>query len=535
VSSSPTSTEAPASPAAAAREARLAAGLVFGAMLVGAVLQIWVPPGPLTLVAATAVASLVVLGLSLAVPGRLRTTLAGFRFTSTLLIALSVFAVIGTLVLQGKPQALYRQRYGVFGPLIIALRFDDIFHGLPFAGLTALFGAAILASATLRWPISTKRAGFFVAHLGLMISGAGAAASSVLSVHGRIDLLAGGDVATEVRVSKAGLPSGAVVPLGFELKLDQFDLVNYETEYRIGYYEKTRVMRNGVALEDFRLKTSFDPDLERHRLPAGDSFRLKAIYPDFTTTSRVVPSPSGQPAQEVTLGGLTRWLLAGEHFVAADGRTAVAFGRECPPPPPGVLTAFLVCGAERKVVIHTGDGELTSPLSEGLQLAGGALRIGASLPAATRITEYGTRSAAWKNPAALLESHAGGGATEQLVMALQPKGVFLSDRAGLIFERRDKEVKAFRSHVSARLDGEVERAVISVNDPFVFGGWTLYQVNYNPEEPNYSGLEAVRDPGVPWVFFGFTLICLGVGYLFYVEPRLRGGIERPPDAGSGAA
>jgi len=70
-----------------------------------------------------------------------------------------------------------------------------------------------------------------------------------------------------------------------------------------------------------------------------------------------------------------------------------------------------------------------------------------------------------------------------------------------------------------------------VNDPFVFGGWTLYQVNYNPEQPTYSGLEAVRDPGVTWVFLGFTLICLGVAYMFYVEPRLRGGgIERPAGA-----
>jgi len=38
----------------------------------------------------------------------------------------------------------------------------------------------------------------------------------------------------------------------------------------------------------------------------------------------------------------------------------------------------------------------------------------------------------------------------------------------------------------------------------------------------------VRDPGVPWVFLGFGLICVGVAYMFYVEPRLRGGgIERP--------
>jgi hypothetical protein len=130
---------------------------------------------------------------------------------------------------------------------------------------------------------------------------------------------------------------------------------------------------------------------------------------------------------------------------------------------------------------------------------------------------------------AVLELNAGGFLREEVVQANQPRGVFVEpEQSALVFEKRDKEVKAFRSHVTARQGDAVERAVISVNDPFTFGGWTLYQVNYNPDDPTYSGLEAVRDPGVPWVFLGFGLICVGVAYMFYVEPKLRGGgIERP--------
>jgi cytochrome c biogenesis factor len=56
----------------------------------------------------------------------------------------------------------------------------------------------------------------------------------------------------------------------------------------------------------------------------------------------------------------------------------------------------------------------------------------------------------------------------------------------------------------------------------------LYQVNYNPEDPSYSGLEAVYDPGVTWVFLGFALICLGVFWMFYVEPRLRQQSRKAP-------
>jgi cytochrome c biogenesis protein ResB len=77
------------------------------------------------------------------------------------------------------------------------------------------------------------------------------------------------------------------------------------------------------------------------------------------------------------------------------------------------------------------------------------------------------------------------------------------------------------SHVTARQGSTVEKRAIAVNDPMTFGGWTLYQVNYNPEDPTYSGLEAVYDPGVAWVFTGFALISLGVFWMFYVEPRLK--------------
>jgi hypothetical protein len=71
------------------------------------------------------------------------------------------------------------------------------------------------------------------------------------------------------------------------------------------------------------------------------------------------------------------------------------------------------------------------------------------------------------------------------------------------------------------------QAVVSVNEPFTFNGWTLYQVNYNPEDPTYSGLDAVYDPGVFWVFTGFGLICAGVFFMFYLEPRLKKSAKAP--------
>lgn len=511
----------PATPSVAEREVKLTAWLVVAALLAGFFLQVWVPPGGLTLVASAGLAGLVAIAASFLVPGRLRETLAGFRFISTLLFVLAVFAILGTLVLQGKPHVFYVERYGLVGKLVVALRLDDVFHGLPFALVMALFGASVISSATLRWPIRLRSAGFFICHVGLLTSLAGAGASASLALRGRIDLHAGGETAREVRITRAGAPTGEYAALGFDLRLDRFDLVNYETEYRVAYYEQRRVRDEHGEHEQWRLVASFDPDTEKHRLPNGDSFRLKGIYPDFVPITKAAPAAQGTPALQVTVGGETQWLAPGQVLPTRDGTVAVAFGWDRPAPPAGVSTAVLVVGAERKVVVHRADGEAELPLSEGLAVLGGVVKLGPLHERASRTVEYGTRSQEWRNPVVVAEIRQQGLPKEQIMSATQPSAFMLAPTRALVFEKRDKEVKAYISHVSASQGSTAERRSIAVNDPMTFAGWTLYQVNYNPEDPTYSGLEAVYDPGVTWVFTGFALICLGVFYMFYVEPRLK--------------
>jgi hypothetical protein len=514
-------TAAPVAPSLAEREVRLTAWLVVSAVLAGAVLQVWVPPGGLTLVAGAGLAGAVALAAAFLAPGRMRETLAGFRFISTLLFVLAVFAILGTLVLQGKPAGFYVDRYGLAGSLVVALRLDDVFHGLPFALVIALFGASVIASATLRWPVKLRGAGFFICHVGLLTSLAGAAASASLALRGRVDLHAGGERATQVRLTRAGLPTGEYAQLGFDLRLDKFDLVNYETEYRVGYYEQKRVRDRDGERDAWRLVASFDPDIEKHRLPNGDSFRLKGVYPDFTAVAKAEPASAGAPALQATVGGATRWLAPGQELATPDGALAVLFGWTRPAAPEGALTAVLVSGAERKVVVHRADGETEQPYAPDLAILGGAVRLGPLYEHASRTVEYGTASKAWRNPAVAIEVQQEGLPREQLLSTTQGSAFLLAPTRALVFEKRDNEVKAFVSHVTARQGAATARRSIAVNDPMTFGGWTLYQVNYNPEDPTYSGLEAVYDPGVPWVFAGFALISLGVFYMFYVEPRLK--------------
>jgi hypothetical protein len=416
--------------------------LITGALVTGGILQLFIEPGPKALVVAACVAGAATFVLSQLLPGRWREVMSGFRFTSVLLIALAIAAALGTLILQGRPIAEYPMKYGAVGDLIVAARLDDIFHSLWFACLVALFGAAVVNSAFLRWPLKLKNAGFFVCHLGLITSLAGAALSSYFAVRGRVEMFADGSTVNQVLVTKSGVvkvasydgagqPVPATAPLGFDLRLDQFDLVRYATEYRIGYYEP-RVLDDGRV--DWRLKASFDPEEGvKHLLPGGNAFTIQKLWAQY------------QPGNE------------------GAGRLAKAQpGQEMPNA--AAVVALKVDGEET----------VSQPLLAGSQRNFVAVPPGSPNP-----------------------------------------------RGFLSFERREDEAKSYQSHVTAIAGATQQKALVSVNDPFTFNGWTFYQVNYDPKNPKYSGLEAVHDPGVKWVFTGFTLIMIGVFYMFYVEAVLK--------------
>ena len=517
----PRAAAAPAVPSAASREVVLIALLVVGVVLAGSAMQLFVEPGPVALVASAAIAGAAVFALGYLIPGRLRQTLAGFRFVSTLLFALAVAAILGTLVLQGKSSEMYRARYGAIGDVIVALRLDDIFHSVWFGGLLALFLAAVLNSAILRWPVKARNAGFFTCHAGLLLSLAGAALSTTMSVKGRVDLHAGGEHANAVAVTRGGSFTGQALPLGFDLRLDRFDVVRYDAEYRIAYYEQARRVVDGRAQESWTLKASFDPELAKHRLPGGDSFKVKAFYPDLVVRPR--PAAAGQPgtpALQVFVAGQEQWVFAGTRIDAADGLVTVAFDRALPSVP-DAKAAVLVSLSDHKVVVRGMDGEATHDLADGLALAGNLIRIGKVMEDATRLPEYATASKELRNPAVLLEVAEDGRGREALLVAREGGGFRLGRGGAIAFEHREDEVKAFRSDVTVSDGSVVKKAVITVNNPLSFGSWTFYQANYDPRDPTYSGLEAVKDPGVPWVFLGFALISIGVFYMFYVESRLK--------------
>ena len=66
------------------------------------------------------------------------------------------------------------------------------------------------------------------------------------------------------------------------------------------------------------------------------------------------------------------------------------------------------------------------------------------------------------------------------------------------------------------------RKDIRVNFPLKFGGYTFFQQDYDSKHLKWSGLQVVKDPGVPLVYIGFILLISGLIMIFYVNPLIKG-------------
>lgn len=144
-------------------------------------------------------------------------------------------------------------------------------------------------------------------------------------------------------------------------------------------------------------------------------------------------------------------------------------------------------------------------------------------------TEVVRRSEAWVNPAALLEVSGPEGRTEGWTAMYGTPLTYNGGRLRVGFVL--PEIKTYRSNITV-LDGgsPVAQARIEVNAPFRYRGFSFYQANADPNDPTWSGLEVVHDPGLPLVYAGLVLTTFGVIYIFAVKPLLTAGVaQQAPD------
>ena len=84
---------------------------------------------------------------------------------------------------------------------------------------------------------------------------------------------------------------------------------------------------------------------------------------------------------------------------------------------------------------------------------------------------------------------------------------------------QDRPPRDWRSHISVLEEGHVvQSAVVEVNEPLYYGGYSFFQSDADASRPDYSGLQVVRDPAWPLVAAGLWALLLGISWCFYVQP-----------------
>lgn len=93
----------------------------------------------------------------------------------------------------------------------------------------------------------------------------------------------------------------------------------------------------------------------------------------------------------------------------------------------------------------------------------------------------------------------------------------------ILYNWAPRRPKDFISRVTILKAGkEISSKDIQVNAPLNFAGYNFFQSSYDNQDLSWSGLQIVKDPGVPVIYSGFFLLIVGLVMIFYVNPLMKG-------------
>ena len=272
-----------------------------------------------------------------------------------------------------------------------------------------------------------------------------------------------------------------------------------------------------------------------YKLPGGGSLEVQNYLADFTfdSASDRAASRSDMPLNPVLVvmvaapgqpvhGGTRRFLFAREDMrKMMEGRgpasaQEMVYEHATPRPSAGHTVLILGQKAER-ITAAAGQVVERAPLRWGEPFTpwpGSTVRV--VLDAPLRDGQHRKRwmenPQAPANPAVELEITHGDGTEETLMrFAATPEPIALSEDRILVYREKPDGIKNYKSTLTVLEHGRpmVTRQV-EVNDPLAYKGYGLYQANYDPDNPSYSGIQVVDDPGLPWVLAGLWLMIYGV-------------------------
>ncbi len=274
---------------------------------------------------------------------------------------------------------------------------------------------------------------------------------------------------------------------------------------------------------------------EERALEGGIRLTAVAFYPDFGYDGKKKQAYSrsdkeNNPAIELSVTYPTgrherRFVFSNhKHFDSAGDGSGIVFTYAHVPEEKTAEREVALIGSTKEVLDFRGGqmvgrhpfpAKSTEPVAKGV--AAMILQVSGSAEAERTPV---SRTEKWRNPVAEVEVKTAAGSDKVWLKAGMPKSVGAGD-AHLVFQSKPDDIKAFRSQVSI-LDGgvPVRQETIAVNHPLSFGGYRFYQSNYRREDPTYSGILVVKDPGLWVAYLGFVMMSLGVACRFYLTPWL---------------
>lgn len=482
------------------------------------------------------------------------------------LLAIAVGTALGTFVSQNAAAEVFTQRYGESGSSLLRfLQWDDVFHSWWYVGFFILLAGSLLKSSWKK-KLNRENLGYHLAHLSPIVILLGFWVDYFYGFRGIIQLETGqsSNIAKVYKGNSSYIGDSAAIP--FRIRLDHFEFQKHEPDYRIQIWRSDTEPHAQPAAGAHGQQMSGKPEIIasmalkegkiRHIYGTDIYFRLNEFYPNFTfeytypevndTVEAKDPgvllnlkTPFGQAdvnlysnrpgrntiADEQHLGG---WL---EFYWEAPEQLARAISGK-PDPKWAEANRTILVGTE-KMIYYWVEGELGSePLKPGQFYSfPNRKEIGFTMKylypdAAYLLSTPTSDGEELLNPVAKVEVWRKGGSSQEafLYPGGRRGGVFPIEGAGyfLALESfKDMETKYYRSELSVlgENDEVLKRQSVVVNEPMLYGGYRFYQSDYNPDNPNYSGIGISHEPGLYVIYFGFTALVIGCLLMFYGRYR----------------
>ena len=216
--------------------------------------------------------------------------LTSYQFAVSILATSSAATILGTFIIQhGAVEDYYRVYGTLIGGLIQNFFLYDLFHSFWFASLLILTAVSLFLVLVKRNPFRATQWGFLLSHGGIILILAGAIGGYFTSESGMINLNEG-QSANSVVLTKNGALTGFKRDLGFDLKLQDFQVEYYPAEYKIYAYRLDSAKKEYTAEGSYKLKQG-----KKYKIPGTDTtlFIRSAESGDTASAQILASGPNG--------------------------------------------------------------------------------------------------------------------------------------------------------------------------------------------------------------------------------------------------